>query len=129
LVHDLQVAGADADERAATAAEALAVVVELHRAGMDEPLPIFDRTSELLHRGQRRRAADIWQNGMFPESADDHYRLAFGERTFAQLEQLVVGGRSTAQWAARLWDAVDRSLAAPEPDVDCEPTPVGADAP
>ncbi len=128
LVHDLQVAGADAGERAAAAAQALAVVVELHRAGMDEPLPIFDRTSELLHRGQRRRAADIWQNGKFPESADDHYRLAFGERTFAQLERLVVGGRSTAQWADRLWNAVDRSLAPPEA-ADDEPTPLGDAAP
>ncbi len=128
LVHDLQVAGNDAAERSSTAAAALEVVVELHQVGMRQPLPLFDRTSELLHRGQRRRAADVWQSGLFPEGADDHYRLAFGERSFSQLERLVVAGRSSSQWAALLWDAVDRSLA-PEAPVDQPPAPIGAGAP
>lgn len=127
LVHDLQVAGADPAERRATAEQALTVVVELHRAGMQEPLPLFDRTSELLHRGQKRRAADIWQGGMFPESADDHYRLAFGERSFTQLERLEVAGRTTAQWASLLWDAVDRSLS-PDTPVDPADAAVEVDA-
>ncbi len=127
LVHDLQVVGADAAERHAAAEQALAVVVELHRAGMRQPLPLFDRTSELMHRGQRRRAADIWQGGMFPESADDHYRLAFGERSFTQLERLEVRGRTAGRWASVLWDAVDRSLA-PDSPVDTGSTPVGVDA-
>ena len=124
LVHDLRVAGTDGTERAAAAEQALAVVVELHRAGMRQPLPLFDRTSELLHRGQKRRAADIWQGGLYPEAADAHYRLAFGERNFSQLERLLVGGRTTAQWAALLWDAVDRSLA---PDASADPVPEPAE--
>jgi exonuclease V gamma subunit len=123
-VHDLRVAGADEAERAAAAEQALSVVVELHRAGMRQPLPLFDRTSELLHRGQKRRAADIWQGGMYPEAADPHYRLAFGERNFSQLERLLVGGRTTAQWAALLWDAVDRSVA---PDASADPVPEPAE--
>ena len=120
-VNDLRVAGHGEAERRATALEALEVVVALYRAGMTEPLPIFDKTTSAIARGDRPKAVREWQGSDFAETHDAHHRLAFGDRTFPQIERLVVGGRSTAAWAALLWQAVDRSLADPDPEPGLDP--------
>jgi exodeoxyribonuclease V gamma subunit len=119
----LRVSGADPTEREATARQALEVLVELYLTGMAQPLPLFDRTSAALAAGDRPKAQREWQGSDFSDAYEDHHRLAFGDRTFAEIEQLTVAGRSTAAWASQLWDAVAGSLTV-EP---VDPQPAGGD--
>ena len=113
--HVLTLAGDDASERGETALAALGQIVDLYREGMIQPLPLFDKTSDELARGNPGRASGAWSRSPFGEGHDEYHRLAFGECSFAEIQRGRVAGRTTLEWARRLWDVVEASLA-PEPE-------------
>jgi hypothetical protein len=113
--HVLRLAGENAAERRATALAALGQILAIHREGMAQPLPLFDKTSEALAAGNRGRASGFWSRSPFGEGQDEYHALAFGDCSFAEIERVQVAGRSTGEWAALLWAAVGASLA-PEPE-------------
>lgn len=109
-VHDLTLRGDDAEERAERAAAALTDLVEIWDAGMTIPLPLFDRTSHALAHGRWSVAALEWEGERLPEGAEPATRLAFGERSFAELRTTRVLGRTPQDWARRLWSIVEDSV-------------------
>lgn len=110
-VHDLTVRGDDAAERSERAAAALTDLVEIWDTGMTIPLPLFDRTSHALAHGRRSVAALAWEGDHLPEGAEPATRLAFGERSFAELRTSRVLGGTPEDWARRLWSIVEDSVA------------------
>lgn len=114
VVADLVVAGESPDERLATATAGLATVIDLHRRGHREPLPLFLDTSYLLHQG--KDAGKVWQRYVGQGDGDDPYTvLAFGGRSLTELLDLparptdppgAAPGRA-ARYAAHLWQTVE----------------------
>ncbi len=77
-----------ADLDAAEATEQLAVLVDLYRRGMREPLPIYAATSEAVAR--RRSGRKEWEtDGLFPsEDRDPEHVFVLGEDvSFARLRE------------------------------------------
>ncbi|HEX7442628.1 MAG TPA: hypothetical protein VF320_02005, partial [Acidimicrobiales bacterium] len=98
-------------ERRQRALDALGIVVGLYRRGLDEPLPLFAKTSAALARGDRKAAAAEW-DGRFAERAKSENGFAFGHLDFRQLLGLGgAGATSGAEEVARLlWGAVHDSV-------------------
>lgn len=110
VVHDLTVAGEDADDRRDLALASLDRVVELWDLGRRIPLPLFDGTSyELAVRGWEL-AARRWDPERYPESTDPAVRMAFGVRSVDELRSLRVEGSDPREWAHRLWDPFREAL-------------------
>ena len=109
-VHDIVVRGDDADERAATAAQALGTLVDLRDMGLRLPLPLFEATSQALFQGDDGRGWTEWGDETKGECADPYHRLAFGPVTFPDLMALSIAGSSPRQWADRLWGTVERAI-------------------
>jgi exodeoxyribonuclease V gamma subunit len=109
VVAVLEVVGDSEADRLATATAGLSTVLDLHRRGRREPLPLFLDTSCALHHGSNPKG---WRRFVGGGEGDDPYTvLAFGTRTLAELKALrarpddppgAAGGRAQ-RYADHLW--------------------------
>jgi exodeoxyribonuclease V gamma subunit len=108
------------------AAEALACIVHLaDRAGIDI-VPAFPATTEALHRGDRKAAADAWgDGGMYSrgERDDRWVQFVFGDIDLDDLlalpprpdetgDEWGSGGSRVERWAERVWGTFARTARA-----------------
>ena len=119
---DLVVSGGR-DGREERARIALGLVVDLHRRGLCEPLPLFPTTSERVWQG--RSAAGEWSRpGGYGEGQKPPVRAVYGDVGLRDLLALPVephdppgpGDNRLRRYAALLWDAFEASTETHAPD-------------
>jgi len=112
---DLVVPGSDADERQAIAYRGLNELVELYRRGLREPLPLFDKSSYVVHQGKEWVGAWHGDPAFGGGDGDDaHNVLAFGNLLGSEAAALPVerhdpagpGTDRTSRFAHLLWNLV-----------------------
>lgn len=124
---DVVARGTNAQQRRSDALAALAVVVDLYRRGLREPIPLFATLSRKLF-DDKANAGD-WRDQMgYAEGAEDLHVLAFGALELYELRALPAlphdpagpaSGRAR-RYADYLWNAVESSARIREPDEDAD---------
>ena len=104
-------------DRHSAALDALAVVVDLYRRALREPIPLFPETSRELHAGGNARSKWVAFNGS-SERDDPSVVLAFGTLDYSDLVAIPArpddppGATPTRleRFAHYLWDAFDATV-------------------
>lgn len=113
-------AGGTPAERRDLALDALTRLVAFRDASLRQAVPVVEKTSWHLARGDISKAAGEWNDRVGPnpmpgEGASAHVRAAFGSLDFDGLLSLRVDGRTAQQHATGLWAALDAAVVEEEP--------------
>ena len=106
---------AASDDPGAMALDALALIVDLYRRGLCEPLPLFSGYSPAVHNGSS--ADDAWTDNQGRGDANrPAVRLVFGDVDVDEIDDVTrkegdpdVPGNRVELYARHLWGAVDRT--------------------
>jgi exodeoxyribonuclease V gamma subunit len=106
---------ATVDDPGAAASAALALVVDLYRRGLREPLPLFGSYSAAVHAGGSAEAAWKGHEGR-GDGTLAAVRLVFGDVDVDEIDALPpregdpgATGNRVERYAHHLWGAVERS--------------------
>lgn len=111
-IWDLEVAGGNPTEQAATARTALAALVEWERRARSQPLPIGTRAAEAAAEGDQHGASRDWDRDL---KDDTYLQLAWQDMTWSE----VAHTHGAQMWSLRLWSMVKDSvtIASVEPEI------------